>query len=241
MIRSSRREFFGQVGMLSAISAMLAGGRVAVAQAGNEQAKTQGPWRVSGTYMEACNCEAACPCVFTSPPTQGYCTVVVAWHVDSGRFGDLSLDGLNAVLAAQSPGHMLKGNWKVALYVDERGTGVQRDALTAIFSGQAGGHLAALGPLIGQVLGVRAVPIEFEALGRRRKFSIPGTAQAEIAALGDPARAEVTLQNLPLAIVPDYPAVVARSTQVTYSDHDLKWELSEKNGFYSPFAYASAA
>jgi len=26
-------------------------------------------WNVVGTYFEACNCAAACPCVFTSAPT----------------------------------------------------------------------------------------------------------------------------------------------------------------------------
>lgn len=25
-------------------------------------------WKVSGTYFEACNCDVACPCVFTSAP-----------------------------------------------------------------------------------------------------------------------------------------------------------------------------
>ena len=49
-------------------------------------------WSLSGTYMESCNCEAACPCVFLGPPTEGECTVLIAWHVDRGSFaprGDL--------------------------------------------------------------------------------------------------------------------------------------------------------
>jgi hypothetical protein len=89
---------------------------------------------------------------------------LVAWHIEQGRFGQIDLDGLNAVLAVYSPaGRMLEVKWKVALYVDERATQDQRDALTQIFSGQAGGHLAGVAPLIGEVLGVKAAPIEYRA------------------------------------------------------------------------------
>jgi hypothetical protein len=65
---------------------------------------------------------------------------------------------------------MLEVKWKVALYVDERANQDQRDALTQIFSGQASGHLASVAPLIGEVLGVKAVPIEYRSEGRRRSL-----------------------------------------------------------------------
>ncbi|MBV8173321.1 MAG: DUF1326 domain-containing protein [Verrucomicrobia bacterium] len=45
-------------------------------------------WKIAGSYFEACNCEVACPCVFTSPPTSGECTVLIAWHIDHGSFGE---------------------------------------------------------------------------------------------------------------------------------------------------------
>ena len=197
-------------------------------------------WTVSGTYFEACNCDTACPCVFTSAPTQGSCTVLLAWHITRGKFGDTALDGLNAALAVYSPGHMLKGGWKVALYVDERGDQKQRDALAAVFSGQGGGHLAALGPLIAQVLGVAAVPIHYHEIGKKRHLSIPGIAESEIAALPGQGNADVTIANHPFTAVPGFPAVVGKSTQVTYKDHGLDWRISDKNGFYSSFMYASS-
>ena len=113
-------------------------------------------WKVAGTYFEACNCDAACPCVFTSPPTHGDCNALLGWHINQGTFADIHLDGLNAALFVYTPGHMLQTKWKVALYVDERADAKQQDALTKIFSGAAGGHLAALVPLIGEVLGVKS-------------------------------------------------------------------------------------
>ena len=111
-------------------------------------------WELTGAYFESCNCDAACPCIFLSPPTRGDCTLLVAWHIDQGYFRDTPLNGLNTVLAVHSPGHMLQTNWKAALYVDERATQEQRDSLTKIFSGQAGGHLANVAACVGEVLGV---------------------------------------------------------------------------------------
>ena len=194
-------------------------------------------WKVAGTYFEACSCEAACPCVFTSPPTDGKCTALVAWHIETGNFGEIALDGFNAVLAAYSPGHMLEGKWQVALYLDQRANAQQQDAISKIFSGQAGGHLAALAPLIAEVLGVKSVPIEYTAQGRQRSLRILGVAAAEIEALAGQDGAEVTISNHPFTAVPGYPAVVAKSKSASYKDYGLALEVSEKNGFYSPFSY----
>ena len=62
-------------------------------------------WNLKGTYFETCNCEVACPCVFLSPPTEGECQVLVAWHVDQGKDGEVGLDGLNVAMAITAPGH----------------------------------------------------------------------------------------------------------------------------------------
>jgi hypothetical protein len=63
-------------------------------------------WSLRGTYFETCNCDAACPCVMLSDPTQDDCTVLVAWHIDKGEYGDVSLDGLNVALYVRIPGRL---------------------------------------------------------------------------------------------------------------------------------------
>ena len=198
------------------------------------------PWKIAGSYFEACNCEVACPCIFTSPPTSGECSVLISWHIDQGRFGEVDLDGLNAVLAVHSPGHMLEGKWKVALYVDERANQDQQNALTQIFSGQAGGHLAGLAPLIGEVLGAKAAPIEYHSEGKRRSLRLGKIANAEIEGLPGQDGSDVTITGQPFTVVPGFPAVVAKSKQARFSDYGLSWEVSNKNGFFSQFAYQSA-
>lgn len=194
-------------------------------------------WNISGTYFETCNCEAACPCVFLSPPTTGECTLFIAWHIDEGSFGDTSVNGLNVALAVHSPGHMTQVQWKVALYLDDKASQAQQEVLTQIFAGQAGGHFAVLGQHIGEVAGVTNAAIEYQAEGKKRSIRIAGIAEADIEAIQGGGGADVLVSGNPLAIVPGEPQVVARSGRLSYNDHGMNWELSGKNGFYSPFTY----
>lgn len=194
-------------------------------------------WRLRGTYFETCNCDLACPCVMLSAPTEGECRVVIAWHVDEGMDDETDLAGLNVAIAVHSPGHMLHTKWRAALYLDERASAAQKDALTRIFGGHAGGHPAVLASFIGDVLGVASVPIDYQAAGKTRSLSIPNIAEAEIEALEGQGGGEVTISGHPLCIAPGEPAVVAKSKRLEYSDHQQSWSITERNGFYSPFAY----
>jgi hypothetical protein len=194
-------------------------------------------WNLKGTYFESCNCEAACPCVFLSDPTEGDCTVMVAWHIDQGSYGDVRLDGLNVVGAFYAPGNMIEVPWQAALYFDDGASQGQMQALAQIFSGQAGGHPARLAEHIGQVLGTRQVPIAYRAQGGRRSVQVGDVGEVAIEAMAGQGEGEVTIQGHPLAIAPGQPAVVARSEKLRYRDRGFQWELSERNGFFSPFTY----
>lgn len=194
---------------------------------------------VSGTYFESCNCYAPCSCVCLGPPSDGDCAAIVAWHIDQGELDGVKLDGLNAALFAHAPGHMMQTPWRVALYLDQRASPEQQQALGQVFSGQAGGPLAALAPLIGEVMGVRAADIDYQAEGKRRSLSIAGVADVEIEALGGQDGGDVTLSNHPFTPIPGFAAVVGKSKRFRYTDHGYEREAADRNGFYSPFAYRS--
>ena len=194
-------------------------------------------WKLTGTYFEACNCDVVCPCTFLSSPTQGECTAFAGWHIENGNFANVSLNGLNVALTLNAPGHMLEVKWRVALYVDITASEEQKNALTQIYTGQVGGHLAMLTPFIGEVLGISSVPIEYEVDGKQRRLKIPGVLEGDIAAIQDQGGADVSINNAPLGLAPGYPLIVAKSNKVSYTDHGLQWEISGKNGFYSPFTY----
>jgi hypothetical protein len=196
-------------------------------------------WKIEGTDFESCNCEAACPCVFLSKPTDGECGVMIAWHIDKGKFEDVALDGLSVAFAVRSPGHMAQVKWDAAVCLDERANEKQKEALSKIFAGQAGGHPAALASHMGNIPGLASVPIEHQAKGKQRSMKIPNVAEASIEALEGQGGAEITVTNHPLRIAPGNPAVTARSKKLSYKDHGMSWELSGKNGFFSPFQYAA--
>lgn len=196
-------------------------------------------WTLNGQYFEACNCEAACPCIFLGPPTEGECTALVGWHIDEGEFDGTRLDGLNVALAVYSPGHMAEEKWQAAVYLDARASDAQSQALAMIFSGQAGGHPERLASHIGEVLGAGPASIEFETVGKRTSMKIAGIADVAITAVAGQGDADITVENHPLAIAPGFALRVSRSEHLTYDDHGMHWELAEKNGFTSPFKYAA--
>lgn len=197
-------------------------------------------WKLSGTYFETCNCEAACPCVFLSPPTEGDCTALVAWHIERGRYGDVPLDGLNVALAVYAPGTMVQTKWTAAAYTDDEADTDQENALHAIFGGKAGGHPAVLSSFIDTMLGAKRVPMQFRSNGKQTSLVIPAIVDANIELIEGQGGAPISIAGHPLAIAPGEAAQVARSTHFRLTDYDWAWELSGRNGFVSPFSYASA-
>ena len=117
---------------------------------------------VEGDYFEVCTCDVSCNCIWLGAATHDSCDVFFAWHVTSGNKDGVDVSGLNAVMVVHSPKRMTDGGWKVALYLDDRASAEQSEALGAVFSGGAGGYLAGLGPLIGEVAGVQPASITFE-------------------------------------------------------------------------------
>ncbi len=200
---------------------------------------TANNWKLEGDYFEACNCDTVCPCVFLGDPDQGQCDVIVAWHIQRGHFDNTSLDGLSVVAVFHTPGNMFTGpKWKAALYLDEQATKEQADALGKIYSGQAGGFFGVVAGLIGELAGVRSVPIKFEIDGKKRALHVPSAIDLTIEGIdGGDKNKETTISNAPMLVAPGFAAVVSKSTRNSYNDHGMKWDNTGKNGFYSKFAY----
>ena len=130
-------------------------------------------------------------------------------------------------------------NGKRALYIDERATQQQKDLIRKIYSGQAGGFFAPISNLIGEMLGVKSVPIDFGIDGKRRWLRVKDTLELDIEAVagGDKNR-ESFLTNPPFSVVPGADLTIARSSKYNYSDHGMEWNNSGKNGFYCKFKYS---
>ena len=197
-------------------------------------------WTLTGTYFETCNCEAACPCAFGSPPTEGNCHAIVAWHIKRGIFGDVALDGLNVALLVDATGNMVENKWKAAAYIDEKASEAQKKALLTIYSGRAVGHPAVLASFIGELLGTKSVPMHFHGNGKNSSLQIPGIVDAELEALEGQDGKPITISNHPVCIAPGEPATVARSKHFRLSDYGYDWTMSGRNGYLSKFSYSGA-
>lgn len=138
-------------------------------------------WRVRGSYYEACNCDAICPCrtvrgVPGGQSTYGVCFGSLSWHVQQGHAGPVDLTDRMVVLSMRYHDAVLPSTkWEVILYVDERCDDAQHQALTDIFLGRAGGSVAAqYGPAIGEVHVVRRARITLEHSAPRRRIKVGG-------------------------------------------------------------------
>lgn len=204
-------------------------------------ATTQARWQLTGEFFENCNCAVVCPCLFstnrpfTSKPTEGFCDIAYACHINTGTYNNVPLDDLNAVLIAHMPGAFAEGNWSVALYLDERADDQQRQALEAIFSSSAGGPLGVIAPLISTVLGVKFVPITFRIEGRHRSVEIPHIMHVGVQALPTTSDAPEEIWALNAHPLAPKLAMAAGKQNSTWSDPDygMSWDNSGKSGHYA--------
>ena len=203
-------------------------------------------WKASGQYYETCSCDYVCPCILGQmavSPTNGSCTFAMAFQIERGSFGTVSLDGLGFIVLGLTPEAMAKGNWSVGVVIDERATAEQRDAITAIASGSAGGPMAGVAGLVGKFLGVESAPISFERNGA--KWSVTASSLVDMAANGamglDPGATEpLHLDNT------GHPASSRLALAHALKSHvhalGLSWNdtTGNNNGQYAPFNWRSA-
>jgi hypothetical protein len=119
-------------------------------------------WSLKGSYVETCSCDLICPCnaSFDHGATYDFCRVVLAFNIREGEVDGTDISGLKVAVIADTPKVMTEGNWRLGVFIDEQATDEQTEKLVGVFTGQLGGPMAALGPLVGETLGVERAAIE---------------------------------------------------------------------------------
>jgi len=158
-------------------------------------------WQARGKVLVACNCDYGCPCNFNGLPTTGKCEGGWTWHIEQGRYGDVSLDGLSLSVMADWPGAIHEGNGRAAIFLDERADESQEAALTALARGEAGGPWGIFANTFSSVEGPHRARYELELEDAERARARVGDAvELEL----EPIRNPVTGAEVhPRAVLPE--------------------------------------
>jgi hypothetical protein len=198
-------------------------------------------WSVSGTYLEACNCESVCPCrsqngVPGGDATYDTCEFALSWKVESGRFGSVDLAGRSVVMTGWYADAEPGSPWRIRLFVDDGAPPDAHDALAAIFLGRAGGHPAATyGSAITEVLGIESAAISLTYDARKWRIGVEG--RVEVRASQRTVVTGPVVCGIPGAEPgTEYTAEVLRVT-----DDPFRWDVAGRASFVAPFAYAGSS
>jgi hypothetical protein len=139
-------------------------------------------WNLKGSYVETCSCELMCPCnlSFDHGATYDFCRVTLVFAIHEGEIDGTAIGGRTVAVIADTPKVMTEGNWRLGVFIDDEATDEQADKLVQVFSGQLGGPMAALAPLVGEILGVERARIEVVDDGLRHSVRVGDVIDFEI-------------------------------------------------------------
>jgi hypothetical protein len=197
-------------------------------------------WTLQGTYFETCSCEVVCPCTASLALGADYdrCRVTLVFRVADGDVDGTDVSGLTVAAVADTPKVMTDGNWRLGVYIDAAASDDQAAKLGAVFGGQRGGPMEALGPLIGENLGVERATIEVTEDGLRHSVKIGDAIDFEIEDVvsfgvesGKPARLTGIFHPAGSELT------IAKATRSSIDAFGIEYE--GKSAFSSPFSWAA--
>lgn len=161
-------------------------------------------WSMQGTLLVNCNCAFGCPCQFNSLPTYGDCRAYGFMQIETGRFGDIPLDGLRWGIMASWPGAIHMGNGTYQSIVDARGDAKQREAMEAVSQGRE----TEPGTLIWQVFSttvtrtlptlVKNIELSIDMARRSARVTVPGVVEGSATAIKNPVTGQDHLARITL-------------------------------------------
>lgn len=199
-------------------------------------------WQLKGTYFENCNCEVVCPCAaagFEAPADYDRCHALLTFHVDSGEVDGTDVSDRSVAVIVDAPKQMSDGNWRVGLFMDDRGNEEQVAKLASVFSGELGGPMGNLAPLIGENLGMEVAPIEFSDDGRRHRVKIGDVIDIEVEDAASPFDPEGESPRLTGTRHPANDTLtVAKAVSSRVQGMGIEFAGDGKSGLSAPFSWS---
>lgn len=198
-------------------------------------------WNLQGMFYENCSCDAICPCTWSNlahrATRDDYCRFAMAFEVESGEIDGVDVSGRSFVLIGDTPPDMAQGNWRMGVFIDEGASGEQVDKLGQVLSGALGGPPAALGPLLGEFLGIEQAPISVDREGGGHHVRVGDAVDYSGAGITVEGGEAVTLSNI--VAHPAGPTLALAPVSASrVSAFGIEFSGSDLSGFSNPFRWA---
>lgn len=182
-------------------------------------------YELEGKLLEVCNCNVLCPCWIGENPDNGTCDTVVSYYIEQGTIEGIDVSGLSIALVAFIPENVLKGDWRVAVFIDDKATPKQQDALLNVWTGKLGGPVADLAKLVGEVVTVQRAPITFKVSGGEGTLKIGDVVETTMAPYKGGTGNTTTLNESVFSTIPGSPAYVSKAS--TYRRKTKQYGLAD--------------
>jgi hypothetical protein len=196
-------------------------------------------YSIEGQILEACSCNAPCPCWIGDDPDGGACDSFVAYNIERGEILGIDVSGLTLVKIVYIPGNVLAGNWRAVIYVDGKGTPEQQQAIIKVFNGELGGAIADVAKLVGEVLEIRVAPIEYHIQEGKGTIKIGEVLESEMEPYRSPDGKPTKIIDSLFSTIPGSPAYVAKASvhRVNIPEHNLSWDYNGRNAIQGLFRF----
>jgi hypothetical protein len=199
-------------------------------------------YELEGRLLEVCTCNAICPCWVGLDPDGGTCDGTVAWYVDRGTVQGVDVSDRGIAVVGNIPGNVLAGNWRMTVYVDDRCSEEQQQALLNVFTGKLGGAIADLAALIGEVVAVERAPFTCTVEEGSGTLRIGDDVEAQFTPFQGATGQPTVLTDTVFSTIPGAPAYPGTASVYRRSGRLLGQpdiDLSGRNSVQGTFRFAA--
>src|SRR5689334_23093026 len=195
-------------------------------------------YRLEGDLLEVCDCNILCPCWVGEDPDNGTCQTALAYRIEKGEIEGVDVSGLVTGVAAFIPGNVLKGNFRIVRYIDERASAEQERVLLAAFRGKLGGPLENLAALVGEEVAVRRAKMLFDVREGKGSLVMGQNTTAEMEPYRGPTGEPTRLVESIFSTIPGSPAYIAKASRFRMEEPEIgvSLDLANHNAIQGHFA-----
>jgi hypothetical protein len=196
-------------------------------------------YRLEGKLLEVCTCNVLCPCWVGEDPDGGTCDGTLSWHIEKGDIQGVDVSGLTIAMLCHIPGNIMNGNWRAVVFLDDKSSSQQEEAILNVFTGKLGGPVADFASLVGEVVGVERVPVTFEVQEGKGRLRLGSAVTADLEPFQGATGESTTLRDSIFTTIPGSPAYVGKAPvyKATSSALGLDIDLQDHNAVQGSFLF----